>query len=349
MGIKQLHIFIKKYLKKNNHLNDVYKEISMEHFRNKTIAIDVSIFMYKFKYKLQDNWLYGFYDMIQCFQNYGIKMIMILDGSTLPAKKVEHEKRRKQQQKMKDNLDKLEEKLNDYIQNSNVHPELLELQKKYKSKINILLKPFQQEHEKKSIDIDMIQDIINKKKSQIIKIKKKDFDVLKELLDICQIPFLVAKHEAEALCSQLCLSKKVDAVLTEDTDVLAYGTPCFIYKLNTLRGIFYYLEIEMILKYLDISLDQFRDFCIMCGTDYNTNVNKIGPVNSFKLIKEHKSLETICEILEKKKKDTSVLQYKLCRSIFSNNEKQDVDFKMDNIYTIKDTLKWNEFKFKYNI
>lgn len=348
MGIKQLHTFIKKYLKKNYNLKDVYKEISMEHFRDKTIAIDVSIFMYKFKYKLQENWLYGFYDMIQCFQNYGIKIIMVLDGSTLPAKKLEHEKRRKQQQKMKDDIDKLEEKLRDYIENNNIHPELLELQKKNKSKVNILLKPIQ-EKDKKTIDIEMIEYILNKKKSQIIKIKKKDFDLLKELLDICQIPCIVAKHEAEALCSQLCISKKVDAVLTEDTDVLAYGTPCFIYKLNTLRGIFYYLEMETILKYLDITFNQFQDFCIMCGTDYNTNINKIGPVNSFKLIKEHKSLDIICDILEKKKKDTSVLQYKLCRSIFCNKEKQEIKCNTDNIYSIKDKLRWEEFKFKYNI
>ena len=35
------------------------------------------------------------------------------------------------------------------------------------------------------------------------------------------------------------------------------------------------------------------DFCILCGCDYTTKIVGIGPVNAYKLIKEHKNIENI--------------------------------------------------------
>ena len=89
----------------------------------------------------------------------------------------------------------------------------------------------------------------------------------------------------------------------------------------------------------------------MCGTDYNANVKKIGPVNAFKLIQEHRNIESIVPILEKKNKDTSVLKYQLCRSIFHNkdqSEAKETDVNFTNIYK-RDDNKFNLFKFKHNI
>ena len=44
------------------------------------------------------------------------------------------------------------------------------------------------------------------------------------------------------------------------------------------------LNIKNILDGLEIDYFQFRDLCIMCGTDYNKNIYGIGPEKAFKLI-----------------------------------------------------------------
>ena len=233
-----------------------------------------------------------------------------------------------------------------YKESGEIRQELLDAQKKYQNKLQQLLKPTEQ-----SINTELIESIILKKKCQNVRITKKDICFLKELLTIYSIPFHVAKHEAEALCSSLCIIGKVDAVLSEDTDILAYGTPVFLYKLNTLRETCQILELNKLLKALSMTKEQFRDFCIMCGTDYNTNVSKVGPVNSFKLLTEHKNIETVIDVLNGKKKDTSVLKHELCKTIFGNNQQKEgesVDADYKNIYS-KDFDKFQVFKFKHNL
>ena len=50
------------------------------------------------------------------------------------------------------------------------------------------------------------------------------------------------------MCSDLCLQGKIDAVLSEDTDVLAYGAPVFLTKINTQNGTCYRIKHDELLK-----------------------------------------------------------------------------------------------------
>jgi len=52
------------------------------------------------------------------------------------------------------------------------------------------------------------------------------------------------------------------------------------------------------LKELDLSEDEFIDLCILCGCDYLGRVEGVGPVNAFKLITEHRTLEKVLEYFE---------------------------------------------------
>ena len=74
-------------------------------------------------------------------------------------------------------------------------------------------------------------------------------------------------------------------------------------------------------------LEEFLDFCILCGTDYNSNIQGVGSVSSFRLIKEHSSLESISENTQY---DTSCLNYHRVRELFtefnSNDIKTDVPY-----------------------
>ena len=121
----------------------------------------------------------------------------------------------------------------------------------------------------------------------------------------------------------------VDGVLTEDTDVMAYGSPYMYFGINLNSETINELCLTEVLEHLEITFQNLQDFCIMCGTDYNTNMKKIGPIKSFELVQKHGSLENIS-----KEYDTTILNYNRVRELFecdkyelkinSINEKNDI-------------------------
>lgn len=88
MGIVGLNSFVKKY----------GKTVKLEDYTNKTIVIDVSIFLYKNKYKAtQVQFLRRFDYQINNFERYNITPIYIFDGPSPIEKKETKEKRREAQ------------------------------------------------------------------------------------------------------------------------------------------------------------------------------------------------------------------------------------------------------------
>ena len=81
--------------------------------------------------------------------------------------------------------------------------------------------------------MNWIEQKIDQKRAQIIDISTEDFKYTKDLFDILEVPYFTAPSEAEKFCSKLCIDGVVDAVLSEDTDIIAYGTPVFLSKIDT--------------------------------------------------------------------------------------------------------------------
>ena len=102
--------------------------------------------------------------------------------------------------------------------------------------------------------------------------------------------------------------KKPIGVISEDSDVLAYGSNILLCDLNISNGDCNVIYLPSLLKSLDMNYNQFIEFCVMCGTDYNTNIPGIGIIKCYELIKKYNSIENIfnCEekLIDKKIKDT---------------------------------------------
>ena len=124
-------------------------------------------------------------------------------------------------------------------------------------------------------------EIIKEKKNKIT-INSENFEKAKQLFDILKIPYIIAPDEAEKLCSKLCIQGIVSAVLSEDTDVIAYGSPLFFTKINTFNETVVVLSNNNIRNVLNLTQNQLLEFCIMCGTDYNNNIPNIGPAKAYK-------------------------------------------------------------------
>ena len=95
------------------------------------------------------------------------------------------------------------------------------------------------------------------------------------------------------MCAFLSLEDKVKAVMSEDTDLLAYGCPELLHKVDTMKMTCVSLQMNQVLLDLDFDMETFRDLCIMCGTDYNPNIPRVGPHGAFALLKTHKTIENI--------------------------------------------------------
>ena len=313
MGINGLSDFIKK-----KHPG-VFKDINMNDMRYKKIAVDTSLYLYKYKVIGGDLWMDSFIRLICCLRKFDVHPIFIFDTSA-PIEKIEEQKRRRQEvQKRRDNVSVIEELIEKYHSEGVIDDELQAFyNKKIKKKIdNSLLKRFWQKDdlgEEKTFDIKIVEDEIEKIKGQNITITPECISKLKNLFELLGVPYYQALEEAEQTCSYLCHWGLVDGVLTEDSDVLAYGVDLFISKINTFNGYCTLVETPNLLEKLEFTKPQLLDFCIMLQCDYNTRMPGVGPVGSYKLLKEYGCLE---KIEESGDVDVTPLKYKRCRELFS--------------------------------
>lgn len=285
MGIKGFKQFLRS---KFPHVLQPYH---ISHLQTQKIAIDILPYLYKYKASMGDNWRDGILSFLLAFMKNNIHITVFIDGPCVTiAKKDEQDKRRSQRSKLTEKVSTLKQDLLTYQETGIISDSLKDLPIEASTQKNLLLGLPED-----SIDIDLVQNYIEKIERQIIHIGPEDVTEIVNLCKALHISFYMAKQEAESLCSYLCNIGKVDAVVTEDSDVMAYGCRTWISSID-FNGDCLRVDKNNILDALNWTYEQLVDFCIMCGTDYNSTVPKIGPVGAYQLITEHKSIEEICKI-----------------------------------------------------
>jgi hypothetical protein len=68
----------------------------------------------------------------------------------------------------------------------------------------------------------------------------------------------------------LVLKKKVWACLSEDMDMFVYGCKRVLRYLSLLNHTVVLYNTKSILEELNLSMKEFREICVLSGTDYNT-------------------------------------------------------------------------------
>lgn len=140
-----------------------------------------------------------------------------------------------------------------------------------------------------------------KQERRLVRVSKEHNDEAKKLLELMGIPYVNAPGEAEAQCAELAKKGKVYAAASEDMDTLCYRTPFLLRHLTfseAKKEPIQEIDVEMVLKSMDMTIEQFIDLGIMLGCDYCENIRGIGPVTALKLMKEHGSLEKIVEFIQ---------------------------------------------------
>ena len=257
MGIK----FLNKYIRTN--CPNAIKKIHFGELQWKKIAVDVSIYLYKFK--SESSLMEQMYLMINLFRYYNIIPIFIFDGKPPDEKRdlINHRKELRKEAK--------------------VNYELL------KEQYDIA----ETEQEKN----ELFNKMENEKKKSI-RITQNDIQNVKDLMTALGVTYYDAPGEADELCAYLTHKKIVYGCLSEDMDMFVYGCNRVFRYLSLFNRTCIYYNLSDILKSLNLTLDEFKMLCIISGTDYNVDTNDFTIYETIKLYRKYKKQDTSLMFVE---------------------------------------------------
>ena len=288
MGIKNLHSLLRR------HCPDVYVEQPLSAYRYKKLAIDASLYMFKYKTSAGDRWLSCFVSLLAALRKNEIHAVFCFDNGAPPEKQLEREARQESRQKIRDKSYEIEQALREYDTDQTIAPCLIALMEKSRATVEKkLLLPTSKS--RAHFDRGVIEKELRKLQTQSISVSSEDFALLRELCGIMNVPIVEAPDEAEKKCVEMCTGDAIYGVVTEDTDVLAYGTTIFLTNIQYHESKCTEIALVDVLDGLGLSYESFRDLCIMCGTDYNKNIPKIGPEKAYALIQRYGTIDAIGE------------------------------------------------------
>jgi 5'-3' exonuclease len=232
MGVKDLNKYLKSTVSRS-----AIKKIHLESLHGKKIAVDISIYLYKFTE--MGDMLEKFEEMVQVFRKHKIDPIFVFDGKP-PDEKMDELKERSRMKK------EAELKFKELEKELAVLGEGVAVKEK-----------------------EIVMHEMDELRSKFVKVKKQDIKLVKDYFTEAKVSYYEAPGEADVVIAYLCNSGKVWGVLSEDMDFFLYGCENILknLKLNAETVILY--ETKKILKDLHVSLHTFREITVLAGTDYN--------------------------------------------------------------------------------
>ena len=309
MGIKNLRKFLEE--KAGNSIN----RVAISDFRYSKISVDVGFYMCKLKVAYRDRWKNGFVDMISNLRLYDIHPIFVFDGEAPVEKLEEQKKRREVRTKLETGYLELVSELEEYDKNGQIGSAIKNLCLRRRSpplQKRLIDNPI---ISKTDIDIPWVRNKIEQKKWQLFNNCSEDYELTKNMFDVMGVPYITAPGEAEKMCAYLCRSGNCKACLTDDSDVIAYMSPCCLSNISFSQEEVDCIYISDVFKGLNLNEEQFVDFCILSGTDYNTNLKGIGNKTAYSMLINCNG--NIDDISEKRQLDVSKLDHKRVRELLT--------------------------------
>ena len=249
---------LNKYIK--NDWRKTAEVHSFQKLRGKKICVDIYNYIYTF---LGDNRLIeDLSKLCSIMHKYNIQCLFVFDGKYIEEKKFEYERRNKSRIAANKKYDKL------IKIKTETHKETMLLKKKLRK--------------------------VNRDR---VKLTKWDIVDAKNCLDSCGMKYMMANGEAEELCAELVLKKKVYACMSEDTDLFAYGCTNIIKCINIHKETFIMYNINKLLNYYDISMENFKNICSLSSNDYVKGKNSKHFIYYFDLYNKYLNENSIMSFM----------------------------------------------------
>ena len=234
------------------------QKIHLESLLNKKIAVDISIYLYKFI--ADGEYMEHLYLFLSVFKYYCIIPIFIFDGKPPPEKSALLKRR---------------------------YCEKQEAYKEYKS----LEQQMAEISDPKKIE--ELENMMKSLKKKMIRITSDHINKAVELIKAFGFQYYFAPNEADQLCVYLTTGGKTYATLSDDMDMIVSGCPLVLRNLSLMNHETSLYNTQQIVKDLGVSLDEFRDIVVLSGTDYeispnNNNNNNISIKKAFEYYRKYK-------------------------------------------------------------
>jgi flap endonuclease-1 len=291
MGIKSLTVLL------NSKCKSAINKRNLQNYRGMIIGVDISIFIYKYLYNNDDH-VEGITRLLLRLLKNGILPLVIFDGRPPKEKSEVITSRREKREYL---VSKRE-----VIDNILLQPDIDE-----ESKMNMINQYMENRDENTRIETADIQQLLQKDENElreelektvkkIIYVRHEHIEQTKSLLHKMGLPYIVSRGEAETLMAHLCKEDIIDGCISEDTDVLACGGKIFIRNVSSDNNNVDEYCLEGILTTLGVNYQQFIDICILCGSDYTSKINGMGPQTAYKMIVKYGNIENVIPELMKR-------------------------------------------------
>lgn len=114
-----------------------------------------------------------------------------------------------------------------------------------------------------------------------------------QVIDTFRATGTISSGESDPLMAAYVLDGGAAAAVSADSDMLTYGVEELITNLDTSGLTCTRVRLSTILDRLQLTMDEFRDLCIVLGTDYNKNPPRIGYKGAYSKINIYRNLESI--------------------------------------------------------
>lgn len=332
-------------------------------FTNKKVAIDSSIYLYRYLYRAQKPSeefsciLKGFLEQLIVFKKHAVIPLYIFDGYDTAHKRVLEERRKRRETNMtriqtmkkeiithRNSIRMLStsnevlmtptEDIVDVVDVDNPEggevPEDVKVpedESVVKGDVCLIFESDSEEDVKVlTTKISNLQSTMKTLEKQVRKPSPEHLIALKEMLDVLNIPYLHSPGESDLVCSLLSRKNIIDAIFSDDTDMLPFRCSTVVsgFKTNNLADLKEY-KLDEVLKHLEVTHPEFIDICILSGCDYSQKIDKIAVTKAHQYIKQYKTIEGVVDYINKdpelKEKhpypDDFNEQYTIARQMFS--------------------------------
>src|SRR3989344_2254104 len=190
-------------------------------------------------------------------------------------------------------------------------------------------------------------ELMRRYSSQLTRLNDEMIQESKELLVSMGIPIIQAPSEGEAEAAYLCRKNqdKIFASVSQDYDSLLFGTPRLIRNLTLARKRKTFsgwvevkpeiIELDKVLNFLGINLDQLICLGILVGTDYNPRgIPGIGQKKALQIVQKYKQPVLIFKSIEEQflnLSDEDKFDWKEIFELFHKANVKDEKFKFPEI------------------
>jgi len=239
-----------KYLNRflQENCKESIRKVNLYELSGKKVVIDTSIYMYR--YLGEEALLENIYLMINILRLNNIIPLFVFDGKPPKEKEDLLRERKQNKKKAEEKYNELKNQLIDG-QNEKIQEEMIQLKKEF------------------------------------IRLHHTDIKDVKLLIQSLGVSYIEAPGEADKLCAKLVNKNLAYACLSEDMDMFVYGCKRVLRYLSLLNKTAIMYEMKDILIELDMNFNDFKNICIISGTDYNIHNNN-DLTNTLKYFKKYR-------------------------------------------------------------